>query len=65
LQRVTGAGWIGETDVAEIDAQVEVELDAAVADCEREPLPEPETALTGVFVRPATAPALWFRGLDG
>lgn len=65
LKRVTEEGWIGETEVAEVDEQVEGELDAAVAECEREPLPEPETALDGIFATPAAAPALWFRRLDG
>jgi len=63
VARVTGDGWVGAAELAETDARVEAELDAAVDACEREPLPEPATALGGVHADPPAAPALWFRRL--
>ncbi len=59
--RVTGEGWLGAADLAEADGRVVRELDAAVAEAEVEPLPDPATALEGVFVTPARQPAPWYR----
>jgi pyruvate dehydrogenase E1 component alpha subunit/2-oxoisovalerate dehydrogenase E1 component alpha subunit len=61
VARVTGDGWLGAAELAATDARVAAELDAAVEACEREPLPAPETARTGVLARPPETPALWFR----
>jgi hypothetical protein len=41
------------------------ELDAAVALCEDEPLPAPETALDGVYADVPRADVEWYRRLDG
>jgi TPP-dependent pyruvate/acetoin dehydrogenase alpha subunit len=61
VARITGDGWIGAAELADTDERIEAELDAAVETCEREPLPEPETALAGVYAKPPAAAALWFR----
>jgi len=53
MQRVTESGWLEAGALAEADARVAAELDAAVAEAEAEPLPEPATALDGVYVHPA------------
>jgi pyruvate dehydrogenase E1 component alpha subunit/2-oxoisovalerate dehydrogenase E1 component alpha subunit len=62
-------GWAESEELSAVDARVEEELNAAVAECENEPLPEPRSALSGVY---AEAPAgsrarrddqLWFRRL--
>jgi pyruvate dehydrogenase E1 component alpha subunit/2-oxoisovalerate dehydrogenase E1 component alpha subunit len=63
VARVTGDGWLDATELAETDERVEAELDAAVDACEREPLPAPETSLSGVHADPPASPALWFRRL--
>jgi len=61
VARITGDGWIEPAELAETDARVETELDAAVEACEREALPAPATALAGVYARPPAAAPLWFR----
>ena len=55
-------GWAGADERAAVDARVARELDAAVAEAEAEPLPEPETALDAVYAQPAAQPAAWYRG---
>ena len=45
---LTGSGWAGAKELAEIDRAVDAELDAAVAEAEASPLPEPEEARTDV-----------------
>lgn len=63
VARITGDGWVEPGELGETDDRVDAELDAAVEACEREPLPAPDTALTGVCVDPPAAPPLWFRTL--
>jgi pyruvate dehydrogenase E1 component alpha subunit/2-oxoisovalerate dehydrogenase E1 component alpha subunit len=62
---VTAQGWMEKTALAMLDQRVTAELDAAVAECENDPLPAPETALSDVFRDPPAADTLWFRRLDG
>lgn len=64
VARLKETGWLETTEIDAIDARVIDELDRAVAECENEPLPAPETALDGVYVHPAAADRLWFRSLD-
>ena len=54
-------GWADSTILAAIDARVTGLLDQTVQECENDPLPPPETALTQVFANPASADRLWFR----
>jgi len=60
-QRVTESGWLAADALAAADARVASELDAAVAEAEVEPLPEPASALDGVYARPARQPAPFYR----
>jgi TPP-dependent pyruvate/acetoin dehydrogenase alpha subunit len=61
VARLLGTGWASPEDLAAIDARIAEELDAAVAACENESLPSPETALTGVYTEPPSAEPLWYR----
>ena len=54
-------GWASAEARAAADARVARELDAAVAEAEHEPLPEPVTALEAVYAEPAAQPAAWYR----
>lgn len=66
---VTERGWLDAGALPAIDDRVAQELDAAIAECENDPLPEPESALGGVYAddastddaRRATHVPLWFR----
>ncbi len=62
VERLTGEGVATQAEIEEIDSRIEAELDRAVAEAEASPLPDPETALTGVY---AVGPAaeLWARQL--
>lgn len=55
-------GWAEEPELAEVDRSVKDEIDEATDACVNEPLPQPETALPGVYAYPAAADRLWFRG---
>jgi pyruvate dehydrogenase E1 component alpha subunit/2-oxoisovalerate dehydrogenase E1 component alpha subunit len=61
---VTSSGWLAPGDLAAADQRVAAELDAAVAACEDDPLPQPDSALNDVFAHPPQAERLWFRRLD-
>jgi pyruvate dehydrogenase E1 component alpha subunit/2-oxoisovalerate dehydrogenase E1 component alpha subunit len=63
VQRLLTHEWVDEQDLKEIDARVRDEVDEATDACLDDPLPEPATALDGVYVDPAAAPRLWYRGL--
>jgi pyruvate dehydrogenase E1 component alpha subunit/2-oxoisovalerate dehydrogenase E1 component alpha subunit len=64
VTRLAETGWVEPGELAALDARVTAELDAAVAECEEEPLPSPGSALPGVLLSPASAEMLWYRGLD-
>ncbi len=64
VRRLTETGWAGAGEIEEIDARISAEIDAAVALCEDEPLPEPATALDAVTVTPPRAELEWYRRLD-
>jgi TPP-dependent pyruvate/acetoin dehydrogenase alpha subunit len=65
VAHMVGGGWVEAAELEAIDGRVTTELDAALAECEHEPLPGPETALTGVWTEPAAEVPLWFRRLHG
>jgi TPP-dependent pyruvate/acetoin dehydrogenase alpha subunit len=52
VQRVTESGWLEAGSLQAADARVVAKLDAAVGVAEQEPLPEPATALDGVYLWP-------------
>jgi TPP-dependent pyruvate/acetoin dehydrogenase alpha subunit len=64
VRRLTVSGWAAREELEEIDGRINAELDAAVALCENEPLPEPASALDLVTVTPPRAELEWFRRLD-
>src|SRR6266498_926898 len=62
-RRLLSADLVAEGDVKAIDDRVRVEVDQATDACVNEPLPDPETALPGVYVDPPAADKLWFKVL--
>jgi pyruvate dehydrogenase E1 component alpha subunit/2-oxoisovalerate dehydrogenase E1 component alpha subunit len=65
IKQLIAAGWAEPAELEALDARIAAELDAAVAACENEPLPEPGSALTGVLANPASAELEWYRRLHG
>ncbi len=66
VRRLTTSGWATEGELAEVDARVTDELDAALAESEGADLPAGETALSDVYADATIPnPPLWFRRLDG
>ena len=63
VRRLTENAWASPADLAAIDARIAAEIDQAVDLCENEPLPEPASALTGVFADPPAADLEWYRRL--
>jgi pyruvate dehydrogenase E1 component alpha subunit/2-oxoisovalerate dehydrogenase E1 component alpha subunit len=63
VQRLLTHEWVEEQDLKDIDARVREEVDVATDACLDDPLPEPATALDGVYADPPAAPALWYRGI--
>ncbi len=59
--RLDERGWVAAAERAAADRRVVRELDAAVAEAEGEPLPEPATALEAVYEDPAAQPPAWYR----
>jgi TPP-dependent pyruvate/acetoin dehydrogenase alpha subunit len=64
LRQLTDAGWATSGELSAIDQRITGEIDAAVAQCENEPMPEAGTALDGVTVTPPRAELEWYRRLD-
>lgn len=60
--RLIGGRVVTQAELEEIDRRIEGELDQAVAEAEASPMPDPETALTGVYADGAAA-ELWARQL--
>ncbi len=58
-------GWATDDDLDAVGKRVSQELDAAVAECEDDPLPEGTMALSQVYASPHDEERLWFRRLDG
>jgi pyruvate dehydrogenase E1 component alpha subunit/2-oxoisovalerate dehydrogenase E1 component alpha subunit len=52
---------IDEAEIADIDAQVSVEIDEATDAAEGSPMPEPVDALVGVYAEPPVVEPLWYR----
>jgi TPP-dependent pyruvate/acetoin dehydrogenase alpha subunit len=56
---------VSATELGEIDARVQSEIDVATDDASAAPAPEGRDALAGVYADPAVADSLWFRsGID-
>jgi len=61
VKQLLRSEWVKEGDLAEIDASVGEEVDRATDVCADERLPEPASALPGVYADPPAADTLWFR----
>ena len=64
LKQLTESGWATQQEIAAIDLRVGMEIDQAVAHCEDEPLPDPQSALDAVLALPPRAELEWYRSLD-
>ena len=62
-QRVLAADMVSEADLKDVDDRVRVEVDEATDACVDDPLPQPDTALPGVYLDPPAADKLWFKSL--
>jgi TPP-dependent pyruvate/acetoin dehydrogenase alpha subunit len=56
-------GWAHQAELAELDARVRAEIDAATDACVDDPLPVPDSALPGVCASPPAAPREWYRSV--
>jgi len=56
-------GWAETRELADIDARVKAEIDTATDACLNDPLPDPSSALPGVYVHPPAATRHWYRDL--
>ncbi len=63
VRRLIGSEWAEEQDLKDIDDRVRDEVDQATDACVNEPLPEPESALPGVYGTPSAAERHWYRSL--
>ena len=63
-RRLIENGWASPRELKAVDTRIAGELDAAVARCEHEPLPAPESALGAVCTHPPSADLEWYRRLD-
>src|SRR2546421_10252169 len=63
VQRLLSADLVGEADLKDIDERGRTEVDQATDACVNEPLPEPESALPGVYENPPAAERLWFKSI--
>ena len=63
VRRLTQSAWVAAEELQAVDTRILSELDAAVAACENEPFPAPESALDGVYADPPRAESEWYRRL--
>ena len=63
VRRLTEKGWASPAELTALDRRVADEIDAAVARCENEPLPDPASALLGVLASEPAAELQWYRRL--
>jgi pyruvate dehydrogenase E1 component alpha subunit/2-oxoisovalerate dehydrogenase E1 component alpha subunit len=65
VEQLVDSGWSDRAELTQIDQRIGAELDAAIAECENEPLPDVATALTDVYAHGPAAPTLWYRSIRG
>ncbi|MHB1328901.1 MAG: thiamine pyrophosphate-dependent dehydrogenase E1 component subunit alpha, partial [Gemmatimonadales bacterium] len=63
VRQLSDSGWATAADLTALDERITAEIDAAVALCEDEPFPAPESALDGVMASPERAELEWYRRL--
>jgi len=56
VARLTATRWTTSDELAGIDDRVTADIDGAVAGCDDEPLPAPESATSRVYATPPTTP---------
>lgn len=61
VARLTSEFRVPAARLAEVDARVQREVDAATDEAERSPMPEGTDALVGVYADPPVMPAEWYR----
>lgn len=61
VARLTSEFRVPAARLAEMDARVQREVDAATDEAERSPMPEGTDALVGVYADPPVVPAEWYR----
>lgn len=62
--RLTEAGWVASGELAAAERRADAAIDQALDECEGDPLPAPDAALSRVYARPLAAETLWFRRAD-
>lgn len=65
VTRVRQKRWVEDTELTATEERVQAELEAAVEASENDSLPDPTTALGGVYAQLTETGPLWFRRLDG
>ncbi len=65
VQKICKERWVELDELKSIDTKVSDELDTTIAECEDDPLPEGPSALSNVFVTPASVDLHWYRGGHG
>ncbi len=63
VQQLLRNEWLDERELQAIDERVKAEIDQATDACMDEPLPSPDSALSGVYANPSAAPSHWYRSL--
>lgn len=63
-RRLVESGWATPEEIEAEDARATDQIDRALAECLDEPLPDPSTALTGVYADPLSAPVEWYRQMS-
>jgi pyruvate dehydrogenase E1 component alpha subunit/2-oxoisovalerate dehydrogenase E1 component alpha subunit len=63
--RLTEAGWVASGELAAAERRADAAIDQALDECEGDPLPAPDAALSRVYASPLAAETLWFRRGDG
>jgi TPP-dependent pyruvate/acetoin dehydrogenase alpha subunit len=61
VARLTGEFGVSPATLADVDARVQRDVDAATEEAEQSPMPEGPDALVGVYADPAVTPAEWYR----
>lgn len=61
IARLTGEERIAAETLAQLDARVTAEIDAATDIADASPPPEPRDCLSGVYADPPEMPVLWYR----
>lgn len=64
-KQLLAQGWATREELVAVEERVQQELDDAVAECENDPLPPGDEALSDVYAAGAPVTPLWYRTLNG